>query len=222
MRKQYLCGVAAATMMWAVSAQAQSQAQASDAQPAATAAVPEQDQEGLQDIVVTAQRRSESLQRAAIAATAVTGDTLVNAGISDPAQLTKLIPALTVQPVGISSSFFIDGDQLGPGKRHRVFGRWRVLRAPDRACRHFLRSRPDRGAEGSARYALWPQRDRRRDQPHSQAARTRPLWRRLQCRIWQLQRLQDAGWHQYPAWRHACAPRRGAARRPQGLSVRRL
>lgn len=109
MRKQYLCGVAAATMMWAVSAQAQSQAQASDAQPAATAAVPEQDQEGLQDIVVTAQRRSESLQRAAIAATAVTGDTLVNAGISDPAQLTKLIPALTVQPVGISSSFFIRG-----------------------------------------------------------------------------------------------------------------
>lgn len=111
MRKQYLCGVAAATMMWAASAQAQSQA--SDAQPAPstapTAATPDQEQEGLQDIVVTAQRRSESLQRAAIAATAVTGDTLVNAGVSDPAQLTKLIPALTVQPVGISSSFFIRG-----------------------------------------------------------------------------------------------------------------
>jgi iron complex outermembrane receptor protein len=115
MQKQYLCGVATIAMLWAASAEAQSQAH--DAQPAQSpastvgkdASTPEQDQQGLQDIVVTAQRRSESLQRAAIAATAVTGDTLVNAGVSDPAQLTKLIPALTVQPVGISTSFFIRG-----------------------------------------------------------------------------------------------------------------
>ena len=115
MRKQYLCGVAAATLVWATGAQAQSHA--ADAEPAQSTApasgtdesAQEQANEGLQDIVVTAQRRTESLQRAAIAASAVTGDTLINAGVTDPSQLTKLIPALTVQPVGISSSFFIRG-----------------------------------------------------------------------------------------------------------------
>lgn len=69
----------------------------------------EADSTGIADIVVTAQRRSESLQRAAIAATAVAGDTLINAGVSEPLQLTKLVPALTVQPAGLSSSFFIRG-----------------------------------------------------------------------------------------------------------------
>lgn len=64
---------------------------------------------GIQEIVITAQRRAESLQRAAIAANAVSGDTLVNAGVSEPTQLTKLVPALTVQPAGLSSSFFIRG-----------------------------------------------------------------------------------------------------------------
>ena len=114
-QKRYLYGVAAVAIVWTATAQAQSQA--TDVQPAQStapaagidASTPEQDSQGLQDIVVTAQRRTESLQRAAIAATAVTGDTLVNAGVSDPTQLSKLIPALTVQPVGISTSFFIRG-----------------------------------------------------------------------------------------------------------------
>ncbi|MDO6415323.1 TonB-dependent receptor [Sphingomonas sp. BIUV-7] len=112
MRKQLVGGVALSAMLWSGVALAQPQASepASGQQGAADAPpAPEQDMQGITDIVVTAQRRSESLQRAAIAATAVTGNALVNAGVSDPSQLTKLIPALTVQPVGISSSFFIRG-----------------------------------------------------------------------------------------------------------------
>lgn len=115
MRKQALYGVALSAIVAGTSAHAQSQAaDATPAQPTAPAAgvdaaTPEQNAQGITDIVVTAQRRSESLQRAAIAVTAVTSDTLINAGVSDPTQLTKLVPALTVQPVGISSSFFIRG-----------------------------------------------------------------------------------------------------------------
>ncbi|UUR09361.1 TonB-dependent receptor [Sphingomonas glaciei] len=115
MRKPALLGVALSAIVAGTSANAQSQAaDANPAQPAAPAAgsdasTPEQETQGLTDIVVTAQRRSESLQRAAIAVTAVSSDTLINAGVSDPTQLTKLVPALTVQPVGISSSFFIRG-----------------------------------------------------------------------------------------------------------------
>ena len=113
MRNVYLCGISAASMLWAVAAHAKTTDPQSTESTAPAAGVdatpPDAGSDGIQDIVVTAQRRSESLQRAAIAASAVTGDTLINAGVSDPAQLTKLIPSLTVQPVGISSSFFIRG-----------------------------------------------------------------------------------------------------------------
>ena len=65
---------------------------------------------GLQDIVVTAQRRTENLQRAAIAVSAVAGPALVNAGVNDVTNLTKLVPALVVQPsVGTATNFYIRG-----------------------------------------------------------------------------------------------------------------
>lgn len=51
------------------------------AQSAAPAAAAEEPTTGLQDIVVTAQRRSENLQRAAIAVSAITGDDLAAAGV---------------------------------------------------------------------------------------------------------------------------------------------
>ncbi len=66
--------------------------------------------EGLQDIVVTAQRRSENLQRAAIAASAVSGAELVNAGVSDVNNLSKLVPSLVVaQSSGSATNFYIRG-----------------------------------------------------------------------------------------------------------------
>lgn len=65
---------------------------------------------GLQDIVVTAQRRSENLQRAAIAVSAITGDALVSSGISDTASLGRVVPSLVVAPTGGSgTSFYIRG-----------------------------------------------------------------------------------------------------------------
>lgn len=51
---------------------------------------------GLGEIIVTAQRRSENLQRAALSVTAVTGDTLVERGVTGPENLTLLAPALQV------------------------------------------------------------------------------------------------------------------------------
>lgn len=60
-------------------------------------------QDGLGEIVVTAQRREESLQRAAVAVSAVTGDELLNAGVSTPEGLTRVVPSLVVQPAGGST-----------------------------------------------------------------------------------------------------------------------
>jgi iron complex outermembrane receptor protein len=66
--------------------------------------------EGIGEIVVTAQRREESLQDAAVAIDAVTGDSLVAQGVTNAAQLTKLVPALTVTNGGGNyTSLFVRG-----------------------------------------------------------------------------------------------------------------
>ena len=68
------------------------------------------DQAGLADIVVTAQRRSENLQKAALAVSAVSQDTLINAGVTDPSALTKVVPSLQVKPAaGPYPLFYLRG-----------------------------------------------------------------------------------------------------------------
>ena len=64
---------------------------------------------GLGDIIVTAQRRSESAQRAAVAISVVGGADLVNNGITQPERLNNLVPALTIANVGPSATSFIRG-----------------------------------------------------------------------------------------------------------------
>lgn len=54
---------------------------------------------GLEEVVVTAQRREENLQRAAIAIDAVGAEELANAGVSSsPTDLSRLVPALDIRP----------------------------------------------------------------------------------------------------------------------------
>lgn len=69
----------------------------------------EQGSTGLAEIVVTAERRAESLQRTAIAVSAVTGDDLEKAGVTDAAGIARLVPALQVQPSGGTTSFYLRG-----------------------------------------------------------------------------------------------------------------
>ena len=94
--------IAAATCL-PVSSQAQTGPQNSDG-----ASAPEQG--GIADIVVTAQRREENLQRAAVPVSAVTGEALASAGISDTANLSRLVPSLQIQPSGgTQSQFYLRG-----------------------------------------------------------------------------------------------------------------
>ncbi len=64
---------------------------------------------GLEDIVVTAQRKVESSQRAAIAIDVVGGSDLVAAGVVSAPLLGQLVPALTIESVGPSTALFIRG-----------------------------------------------------------------------------------------------------------------
>ena len=65
--------------------------------------------QGLQDIVVTAQRLEQNSQRAAVAITAVGGADLVNAGVTDATRLGDLVPGLEVTASGISNIYFLRG-----------------------------------------------------------------------------------------------------------------
>lgn len=100
MRSHMMLASAATLALTAFSASAMAQ----DAAPAtATTSEMSENAEGLGEIVVTAQRREESLQKAAVAVTAISGEALINAGVTDVAGLNKFAPSLLIQPAGGSA-----------------------------------------------------------------------------------------------------------------------
>jgi iron complex outermembrane recepter protein len=66
------------------------------AQTAAPQDAPATEQSGIQDIVVTAQKRSQNLQNVPIAITAFTPETLAQKGINDVSQLGKFAPSVEI------------------------------------------------------------------------------------------------------------------------------
>ncbi|HSI16834.1 MAG TPA: TonB-dependent receptor [Sphingomonas sp.] len=80
-------------------------AQTAPAPAAETAEAPQ----GIPDIVVTAQRREENLQKAAIAVSAVAGDALVKNSISQATDLTRLVPSLQIAPASALTQIYLRG-----------------------------------------------------------------------------------------------------------------
>ena len=60
----------------------------------------------LGEVVVTAQRRSENLQRAAVSVDAVTGGDLVKNGVTDATTLSNLVPGLSAPAAGGGNVFY--------------------------------------------------------------------------------------------------------------------
>jgi iron complex outermembrane recepter protein len=63
----------------------------------------------LEEIVVTAQRREESLQKSSLAIQSVSGAELVAAGVTQPKDLNALVPGLQIATAGTSAQIFIRG-----------------------------------------------------------------------------------------------------------------
>ncbi len=63
----------------------------------------------LEEIVITAQKREEYLQKAPLQVIAVTGDELQRAGITDAQGLTDVVPGLEVGSLGSTTTFTIRG-----------------------------------------------------------------------------------------------------------------
>lgn len=74
-----------------------------------TSQAPAEQQDGLQDIIVTAQQRGENLQKAALAVAVVSGADLVNSGTRGIDSLSKLVPSLVVTPSSQGNLVFIRG-----------------------------------------------------------------------------------------------------------------
>lgn len=87
-RSRYLCAASAAATLAGLAAWS-GPARAETAAPAASG--------GIAEVVITAERREQSLQRAAVAVTAVTGDQLAKRDINTVDQLTQAVPALQAQ-----------------------------------------------------------------------------------------------------------------------------
>ena len=64
---------------------------------------------GLEEIVVTAQKRSEDLQRVPIAITAVSGDAVIARGINSTMELNAIVPGLNVRTASGAAQTFIRG-----------------------------------------------------------------------------------------------------------------
>ena len=70
------------------------------------APIPAPQANSLGEIVVTAQRQSENLQRAAVSVDAVTGGDLTTNGVTDPTTLSNLVPGFFAAPAGGGSAFY--------------------------------------------------------------------------------------------------------------------
>ena len=108
MKSRFLFTVAASAVALSSPAGAQNAAPNAPGAPNATQTAGEPEQ-GLQEIVVTAQRRQENLQRAAIAVSSVNGDALRSASVVNPTQLTAIVPALQIAATNSGFNFYLRG-----------------------------------------------------------------------------------------------------------------
>ncbi len=103
MGKTLKLGIAASALAMAVHGSAYAQ----DAQSAAP--VQTNENIGIADIVVTAQKRSESLQKTPAAVTAYTGDALVQSGTTDLRAVQNIIPNARFQQEGATTQVILRG-----------------------------------------------------------------------------------------------------------------
>lgn len=64
---------------------------------------------GIQDIIVTAQRRAESLQKSSVVISVISSENLARAGVTQPQGLTSILPGVQIGNVGPTTQVYIRG-----------------------------------------------------------------------------------------------------------------
>ncbi|QTH19855.1 TonB-dependent receptor [Rhizorhabdus wittichii] len=106
----------ASTIALAIATTAPSFAQATPSQAAVPAAAEDNSVAGVEEIVVTAERRAENLQRTPIAITALTANSLQSSGITDLRGVVQAAPSLYFAPYPSSTTtlvLFMRGQGIG-------------------------------------------------------------------------------------------------------------
>lgn len=104
-RKLVLASCGAAALAWNGAAYAQSE----DNSQVANAAADERSQGDLGEIVVTATKREQNLQRTPAAITAISGDSLVAQGVVDIRGVQNLVPSVRFQPQNAATEIYLRG-----------------------------------------------------------------------------------------------------------------
>jgi iron complex outermembrane recepter protein len=118
-RSSIVTAIAAAICVGGLSSLALAQGQANQGQDQGAAAqngeAPANANSQLQEVVVTAERRAENVQTTPIAVTAITGDQLKSNQVNTISDLTKVVPTLSISPIGTYNLINIRGvgDALG-------------------------------------------------------------------------------------------------------------
>lgn len=101
--------------MMSVSLMAQLPAVAAAQEPAGSSSSAVAEQDGIGEIVVTAQWREQNIQDVPISITAISGDALTEVGIRDPRDLSILVPGLSSQAgtSATTTSLFLRGVGIG-------------------------------------------------------------------------------------------------------------
>jgi len=168
----YFSAAAAAAMCSTPHAQVAPVAEQSAAnQPAPVA----NDSGGLDEIVVTAQKRSESVQKIPLAVTALGGDALLERGTTNLEALSQEVPGLNVSEQVGQARLTLRGiglDNISTGAESSVaFQPGRHLLLPFCRCAGLVfRCRSSRSSAWAAGHVIRPQRDGRFDQHHHQQA----------------------------------------------------
>lgn len=109
MMRKILLSASVIALLASGAAQAQDAAVTPPAQTTDPAAAADSQPDPNADIVVTAERRSTSLQRTPVAASVLTGEDLVRRGVNGVEQLQFATPSLTVNTAGQGNAFNIRG-----------------------------------------------------------------------------------------------------------------
>ena len=192
--------------------------------PGAVTATPAADR-AIGDIVVTAERRSQSIQRSSLAIEVFSGASLRDAGVNQARDLTKLSPGVLIGQGGAATQIYIRGvgDFTSTPITNPAVGgqcRWRLCRAFAVDRGQFLRSGADRSAQGAAGHAVWPQCQRRRGQFNHRQAKAGRALARPDDRGGQLPDDQGRRRDQFADWEHRRAAR-GVPDRPSAAAMPR-
>ena len=85
------------------------QTDAANAQQATTGAVPTSDQNGIRDIIVTAERREQNVQRAPLTIQVLQGSELAKAGVTDTLSLQRVTTGVQIGANGGNTQVFVRG-----------------------------------------------------------------------------------------------------------------